>query len=178
MPDSQETELGSSDQEASPSSSKNTRIVLVSCCRWNCVPTATSSGVNISEVPQCHLLQQMSSQWGSQKLLHGLVYHELITYLSVFNLFLTQWIMTILSKGCKPYHFEPHNSLKLSFTNIWGPHSNFVECESFLEPNFPDILVLSETNLNNSIDSGNFSLRDYLPLIGNDSITHMHSLAV
>ena len=26
-----------------------------------------------------------------------------------------------------------HNSLKLSFTNIWGLHSNFVGCESFLE---------------------------------------------
>ena len=30
---------------------------------------------------------------------------------SVFNLFLTQWIMAILLKGCKPDNFEPHNSL-------------------------------------------------------------------
>ena len=31
------------------------------------------------------------------------------------NLFLTQWIMAILSKRCKPDNFEEHNSLKLSF---------------------------------------------------------------
>ena len=36
------------------------------------------------------------------------------------GLFLTQWIMPILSKICKPDNFELHNSLKLSFTNIWG----------------------------------------------------------
>ena len=73
--------------------------------------------------------------------------------------------MDILSKGCKPDNFEPHNSLKLSFTNIQGLHSNFVECESFLESNSPDILALFETNVDDSIDSGNFSVRDYLPLI-------------
>ena len=61
-PDSKETELGSSDLEASPSAGKNTGIVLVSCRTWKCVPTAISSGVHISEVPGCHLLQQMSSQ--------------------------------------------------------------------------------------------------------------------
>ena len=31
LPDSKETELGSSDQEASPSAGKNTRVVLVPC---------------------------------------------------------------------------------------------------------------------------------------------------
>ena len=31
LPDSKETKLGSSDQEASPSAGKNTRVVLVSC---------------------------------------------------------------------------------------------------------------------------------------------------
>ena len=62
-------------------------------------------------------------------------------------------------------NFEPHNSLKLSFTNIRGVYSNFVECESFLESNFPNILALREMNADDSIDSGNFSERDYLPLI-------------
>ena len=37
--------------------------------------------------------------------------------------------MAILSKGCKPDNFESHNSLKLSFTNIFGLCLNFVECE-------------------------------------------------
>ena len=55
--------------------------------------------------------------------------------------------MAILSKGCKPDSFEPHNSLRLSFTNIQGLHSNFVECESFLDSNSPDILTGCDTSL-------------------------------
>ena len=55
-PDNKETELGSSDQEASPSAGKNTRIVLVSCHAWKCVPTAISCGVDILQGPWCHLL--------------------------------------------------------------------------------------------------------------------------
>ena len=55
---------------------------------------------------------------------------------------------------------------------------NFVDCESFLESNSPDILALCETNLDDSIDSGNFSVRGYLPLIRKDSGTYMHGLAV
>ena len=86
--------------------------------------------------------------------------------------------MAILSKACKPDNFELHNSLKLSFTNIRGLRSNFVGCESFLESNSPDILALCETNLDDSIDSGNFSVRGYLPLIRKDSSTHIHGLAV
>ena len=56
--------------------------------------------------------------------------------------------------------------------------TNFVDCESFLESNSPDILALCETNLDDSIDYGNFSVRGYLPLIRKDSSTHMHGLAV
>ena len=81
-------------------------------------------------------------------------------------------------KRCKADNFEPHNSLKLSFTNIRGLCSNFVDWESFFESNSPDILALCETNLNDSIDSGNFSVRGYLPLIRKDSTTHMHDLTV
>ena len=67
--------------------------------------------------------------------------------------------MAILSKACKPDNFELHNSLKLSFVNIRGLCSNFADCESFLESNSPDILALCETNLDDAIDSGNFSVR-------------------
>ena len=63
-PDSKETEFRSSDQEASPSAGKNTRIVLMPCHAWKCVPTAISGGVDISEVPGFHLIQQMGSQSG------------------------------------------------------------------------------------------------------------------
>ena len=68
--------------------------------------------------------------------------------------------MAILSEGCRAGSFEPYNSLNLSFTNILGLCSNFFECESFLESNSPDIVDLVE-----SFDSGNFSVRGYLPLI-------------
>ena len=86
--------------------------------------------------------------------------------------------MAILSKACKPDNFESHNSLKLIFTNIRGLRSNFVDCESFLESNSPDILALCETNLDDSIDSSNFSVKGYLLLIPKDSSTHMHGLPV
>ena len=86
--------------------------------------------------------------------------------------------MAIFSKACKLDNFESHNSLKLSFTNIRDLRSNFVDSESFLESNSPGILALCETNLDDSIDSGNFSVRGYLPLIRKDSGTHMHGLAV
>ena len=84
--------------------------------------------------------------------------------------------MAILSKACKPDYFGSQNPLKLSLTNIWGLHQNCVDCESFLESNYPDIFALCETNLDNSIDSGNFLVRGYPPLIGKDSI--MHGLSV
>ena len=61
-PDSKETKLGSSDPEASPSVGKNSGVVLVKCSAWKCVPTANSGGVDISEVPGCHLLQQTNYQ--------------------------------------------------------------------------------------------------------------------
>ena len=55
-PDSKETKLGSSNQEASLSAGKNIGIVLVSCCSWKCIPIAISGSVDISEIPECHLL--------------------------------------------------------------------------------------------------------------------------
>ena len=76
--------------------------------------------------------------------------------------------MVVLSKGCKPDKLESRNSLTLSFTNIRGHRSNFVDCESFLESNSSDILALSETNLDDSIGSGNSSVRGYLLLIRKD----------
>ena len=82
--------------------------------------------------------------------------------------------MAILSKACKSDNFESHNSLKHSFTNIQGLCSNFVDCDSFLESNSHDISC--ETNLNDSIDSGNFSVRGYLPLIRKDSSSSINHL--
>ena len=90
--------------------------------------------------------------------------------------------MVVLSKGRKPDKFESHNFLTLSFTNIRGLRSSFVECTSFLELNSPDILALCETNLDDSFrefpcdrEGGGGG---YLLLIRKDSVTHMHGLAV
>ena len=71
--------------------------------------------------------------------------------------------MAILSRGCQPDNFESHNSLKLSFTNTRGLCLNFGECESFLESNSHDILALCETNLDDSINTGNFSVKSCFP---------------
>ena len=50
LPDSKETELGSSNQEISPLVTKNTEVALVPCCAWKSVTTAISGGVDILEV--------------------------------------------------------------------------------------------------------------------------------
>ena len=86
--------------------------------------------------------------------------------------------MAILSKERKPNNFEPHNSLKLSFTNIRDRRSNFIACESFPESNSPDILLLCETNLDDLGDTLSLFVGSYLPLIWKDSVTHMHVLAL
>ena len=61
--------------------------------------------------------------------------------------------------------------------NIPGLSSSFAAYESILELNSPDILTLCETNLDDSIDSGNFSLTGHLLLIRKYSVTHIHGLA-
>ena len=68
-PDSKKTKLGSSDQEASPSTEKNIRVVSVPCSRMEVCPTTISGHVNISEVAGCHLLQDMNSQCESKKII-------------------------------------------------------------------------------------------------------------
>ena len=94
-----------------------------------------------------------------------MVSHELTVYLPIFGLFSNQWIMVILSKGCKPDNFASHNSLKLNFTNIGDHHSNLLNVNLFLN--------LCETNLGDSVDSGNFYVRGYLSLIRKDSVTQI-----
>ena len=72
---------------------ENTVVVLVPYCPWKCVPTAISGGADISKDPECHLLQQISSQRGSQKLLQKIVFHEFTAYLFASDLFLTGHII-------------------------------------------------------------------------------------
>ena len=68
--------------------------------------------------------------------------------------------------------------VKPKFTNYQGLCSKFFACEPFLESSSPDILGLCETNLEDPMDSSNFSVRGYLPLVQKDSLTHMLGLTV
>ena len=86
--------------------------------------------------------------------------------------------MSILSKGHKPDNYQSHKYLKMSFANVSSLYSNFAECKSLLESSSPDIFALWETKLDDSIDSSNFSVRFYLPLVQKDSVTHILGLAV
>ena len=60
LPDIKETKVGYSNYEVSPSTDKNTEIILLLCFTCKCLPTAISGGVDIFNVPGCHLLQQIS----------------------------------------------------------------------------------------------------------------------
>ena len=61
-PENKETDLEVATKRFLHQQVKNTGIVLVPCRTWNCVPTAIPGGVDISKVPGCHLLRQVSSQ--------------------------------------------------------------------------------------------------------------------
>ena len=111
-----------------------------------------------------------------KKLLQGVVPHELTAY-SIFNLFLTQWIMVILLKGFKPDNWTTQFTITYLYEYL-RPSYQFVECESFLESHSHDILAICETNLDDSIDSGNFSVAGFLSLIWKDYIIHMRYHAV
>ena len=65
-----------------------------------------------------------------------------------------------------------------SLQRTWNMLPGVIYLKSFLEFNSSDILALCETKLDDSTDSGNFSVRGYLPLIWKDSSTYMHDLAV
>ena len=82
--------------------------------------------------------------------------------------------MAILSKGCKPDNFESHNSLMLSFINAFAQIFWIVNLS--FNQHSPDILSLCETNLDDSIDSGNLFVGVYLPLIRKGSATHLNNL--
>ena len=81
------------------------------CRAWKCVPTAISSSLGISEVPACHLIRQISFQWGSQKLLQGSMSHELTSYFFDSNSFDFNLNETAILSG----NFESCSSLILNF---------------------------------------------------------------
>ena len=118
----------------------------------------------------------MSSQWGLQKSLRGLVSHEHTAYLAVFELFLTQWIM-VISKVCKSYSLN-HLILRNVALQIFE-----VLIQILLNVNlFLSKFSWHSCSMWDKLEwlnwFGNFSVRGYLPLIQNDFVTRMHGLAV
>ena len=112
---SKETKLGGSHKEASPSAGKINLKSSFNVTPHMKVTTANSGGMDISQVSGYHFFKQMSSWWGSQKLLQILVSHELTVYLSVFDIFLTQWIMANLGDSVDSENFSVTVNLPL----IW-----------------------------------------------------------
>ena len=118
-----------------------------------------------------------NSQWGSQKLLQGLVSHWLsLPFWFLHLLWLNQRATS--SKVHKLDNFESNNFLKLSCTNVPGRRSNFLGCECFFGSNSPDMLALCETNLDGWIASTYFSFTIFFSLIWMDSRSHMHGLSI
>ena len=72
------------------------------------------------------------------KLFRRLVFHELTAYLSIFNLFKVSELPPYYQKHVNQTILN-NVTLKLSFTNIWSLHKNFVHCESFLELKSPSM---------------------------------------
>ena len=101
--------------------------------------------------------------------------HELSVYLPDFYLLLTHEMTVYYQKYVKQIILN-HITFKKLASNISSLCSTFIGCESFLKSNSPGILC--ERDLDESIDSGNFSVRGYLPVISNDSVTHALSCSL
>ena len=126
--------------------------------------------MDIPEVLGCHLLKQTHPQWGSQKLFQWSVSHELTAYVSTFYLFFDfmKW----------PYYQMQVNKITLNHITPWNLAFWIFEVFFWilLDVNLSlnQTLLTScsiETNLDDSVDSRNFSVSSYLPLIRKDSVT-------
>ena len=144
-PDSKETKRRNSNLEASPSVSKNNKVNLVPCSCMEVHPYSYFRWSGYFWGPWASLLWQMSSEWGSQKLIQGLVFHELTAYLSVFNLFYLNQLWPYYQKDVNHITINriiPWSLTLQIFTFFYFHHSNFVDCKFFLESNSPGIHVL------------------------------------
>ena len=131
--DSKETELGSHNQEASPSAGKITEVVLVSCCTRKCVPTAVSVHVVIPRVLECSLLQHELSERVTNiasRIGVSCTQSQPFSFLPHFFDSM-KWPLIVRKRD----NFESRKSPKSSFTKIWVLCPDFVGWESFLEWN-------------------------------------------
>ena len=123
LPDSKETKLGSSNQEASSSAGKNTGVDIVPCHAWKFVLTAIFGVVDISKVPGFLFITTDDFTVRVTKIISRIVVSRPCSIPFRF--------LPLLDSMKWPYQkrvnqTESHNSLKLSYTNIWALHSNFV----------------------------------------------------
>ena len=106
----------------------------------------------------------------------GSLSHELTACL-FFNLFKLNELWPC-SKACRPDSFEWRNFLKLSFSNIWGLRSNFVDCESFIESNSLESNSCSPWDKPGWPWFWQFLCERLSSFNPKDSSTHMHGLTV
>ena len=98
-----------------------------------------------------------------QKLLQGLVCHEPTVYLTIFNQF----------KLNELWAYQKHvNQIILNHTTLQSLALQIFEAVIRI------LLIVDLSLMDDSIGSGNFSVRGYLPIIRKDSSSHMHVLAV
>ena len=64
-----------------------------------------------------------------------------------------------------PFYKKDLNQIGATLWNFTNIRSKFVERASFLEANSPNILALCDTNLDDLIDSGNLSVRNFSLLL-------------
>ena len=116
----------------------------------------------------------MNSQWGLQKLLQGLVLHELTADFSIFKLFKLNELKSSYQKHV--------NQIILCRTTLWSLALRIFEA-------FVRILLIVNLFLNQTLltfllcviclnDSDNFSVRGYHPLIQKNSSTHTWSCSL
>ena len=157
LPDNEKTKLGSSNQKAF-SAMSHMKVCLYNYLRWcgysRYFTTDALSKSVIKITPRIDVSRTRSLP---------------LWILAIFRLS----EMYILSKVCK--------QITSNHTTLWKvalPIFDLFVLISFFESNSPDIFAFCVTDLNESIDSSNVSVRGYLPLIRKDYVTHMHGLVV
>ena len=99
LPDFEETQIQSSNQDISHLAAKNTKESSEPSRAWKWISIAICQGVGILEVPRCHFLQEIFFSLKVTKITHSLPFWFYLLY-----------EMAILSKVHKPDNFESQNS--------------------------------------------------------------------
>ena len=135
LPDSKETELGSSNQEASPSAGKNTGYGLVPCLRMEICPYSYFQWCEYFWGPWVSFVSTDEFS-ESQKLLQGFASHALTVYLSILNLSKLNLLW--------PYCQKHVNQIILNCMTLWSSALQIFEA-------FVWILLVVNLSLNQTL---------------------------